>query len=113
MIADQIFEIDVCKLQFFYQGCNFNDNFLDYNRFFYRFGFFILQNFSGNIGGGGGLQFMMMILLNFLNFINGNGGGGGSCVVLYGQCGGLGFIGLKCCFFGICKYSNDWYLQCL
>ncbi|KAF3273646.1 hypothetical protein TWF970_008849 [Orbilia oligospora] len=40
-------------------------------------------------------------------------GDGGTCSPLYGQCGGQNFNGSKCCSSGICKYSNDWYSQCL
>lgn len=42
-----------------------------------------------------------------------NGASGGSCVALYGQCGGIGYSGATCCASGSCKYSNDWYSQCL
>jgi len=38
---------------------------------------------------------------------------GGSCSALYGQCGGSGYSGPTCCSSGTCKYSNDWYSQCL
>lgn len=41
------------------------------------------------------------------------GGGGGSCSAQWGQCGGNGWTGPKCCSSGSCKYSNDWYSQCL
>ncbi|KAG8700118.1 hypothetical protein FRC08_004919 [Ceratobasidium sp. 394] len=35
-------------------------------------------------------------------------------VAKYGQCGGLGYTGSKVCAAGsTCKYSNDWYSQCL
>ncbi|KAI2714077.1 CAZyme family GH10 [Penicillium roqueforti] len=34
-------------------------------------------------------------------------------VPLYGQCGGLGWTGSTTCTSGTCKYSNDWYSQCL
>ncbi|KAK6356389.1 hypothetical protein TWF718_000750 [Orbilia javanica] len=32
---------------------------------------------------------------------------------LYGQCGGQGWTGPTTCAQGTCKYSNDWYSQCL
>jgi hypothetical protein len=32
---------------------------------------------------------------------------------LYGQCGGINWTGAKCCIQSTCKYSNDWYSQCL
>ncbi|KAK4149186.1 glycosyl hydrolase family 61-domain-containing protein [Chaetomidium leptoderma] len=57
---------------------------------------------------------------------SGGGSGGGSnpqpepttnpgtgCAALYGQCGGSGFTGAKCCASGTCKASNEWYSQCL
>jgi lysophospholipase L1-like esterase len=37
----------------------------------------------------------------------------GSCAALYGQCGGQGYNGPKCCAQGTCKYGNDWYSQCV
>lgn len=40
-------------------------------------------------------------------------GGGGACAALYGQCGGQGHTGPKCCAAGTCTLSNDWYSQCL
>ncbi|KAH7029882.1 fungal cellulose binding domain-containing protein [Microdochium trichocladiopsis] len=55
-------------------------------------------NGGGNTGGGGG---------------SGGGGGGGSCAALYGQCGGEGWAGAKCCSAGTCKASNQYYSQCL
>lgn len=39
--------------------------------------------------------------------------GGGSCAGQWSQCGGIGWTGAKCCASGSCKYSNDWYSQCL
>ncbi|KAI9150026.1 putative Carbohydrate Esterase Family 3 [Paramyrothecium foliicola] len=37
----------------------------------------------------------------------------GTCAALYGQCGGSGWPGPKCCTQGTCKASNEWYSQCL
>ncbi|CAI6289563.1 unnamed protein product [Periconia digitata] len=37
----------------------------------------------------------------------------GNCAALYGQCGGEGWDGPKCCSQGSCKFSNNWYSQCL
>ncbi|KAG9045366.1 hypothetical protein FS837_006435 [Tulasnella sp. UAMH 9824] len=40
--------------------------------------------------------------------------GGGNCVAIWGQCGGQGYNGPTCCQSGsTCKYSNQWYSQCL
>ncbi|KAK7192958.1 hypothetical protein DPSP01_005166 [Paraphaeosphaeria sporulosa] len=39
--------------------------------------------------------------------------GGAGCAALYGQCGGNGFTGAKCCSAGSCKVANPWYSQCL
>jgi len=36
-----------------------------------------------------------------------------SGVPLYGQCGGQGYAGSTVCAAGTCKYSNQWYSQCL
>lgn len=40
-------------------------------------------------------------------------GNSGSCAAMWAQCGGSGWTGPKCCSAGTCKYSNDWYSQCL
>ena len=38
----------------------------------------------------------------------------GCTVALYGQCGGQGYTGCTTCAAGsTCKFSNDWYSQCL
>lgn len=42
-----------------------------------------------------------------------SGGGGGGCAALYGQCGGSGWTGATCCSSGTCKFSSEWYSQCL
>lgn len=35
------------------------------------------------------------------------------CNALYGQCGGVGWAGERCCATGSsCQYENDYYLQC-
>ncbi|CAG7851064.1 SubName: Full=Related to endoglucanase B {ECO:0000313/EMBL:CCA72182.1} [Serendipita indica DSM 11827] len=49
---------------------------------------------------------------------NNNGGqsttnGGGSGAPLYGQCGGQGWNGPTTCAQGTCKYSSQYYSQCL
>ncbi|CCA76684.1 probable endo-1,4-beta-xylanase B precursor [Serendipita indica DSM 11827] len=39
---------------------------------------------------------------------------GGTCAAKWGQCGGQGYSGPTCCQSGsTCKYSNQWYSQCL
>jgi hypothetical protein len=38
--------------------------------------------------------------------------GGGSCSAMYGQCGGEGWTGPKCCSAGTCRATNQWYSQC-
>ena len=35
------------------------------------------------------------------------------CSPLYGQCGGSGWAGAKCCSSGTCKATNEWYSQCV
>jgi hypothetical protein len=35
------------------------------------------------------------------------------CAALWGQCGGQGFSGAKCCSAGSCKEMNPYYSQCL
>ncbi|KAJ3047548.1 hypothetical protein HK097_011443 [Rhizophlyctis rosea] len=39
--------------------------------------------------------------------------GGGSGAALYGQCGGKNWTGPTTCAQGTCKFSNDYYSQCL
>ncbi|KAJ4286001.1 hypothetical protein N0V88_008152 [Collariella sp. IMI 366227] len=39
--------------------------------------------------------------------------GGAGCAALWGQCGGQGWTGAKCCSQGTCKAANQWYSQCL
>ncbi|KAI9167218.1 Polysaccharide monooxygenase Cel61a 4 [Paramyrothecium foliicola] len=36
-----------------------------------------------------------------------------NCSGMYGQCGGKGFNGAKCCSAGSCKAVNEWYSQCV
>jgi hypothetical protein len=36
-----------------------------------------------------------------------------NCAGMYGQCGGQGFQGGKCCSAGSCKEVNPWYSQCV
>lgn len=39
---------------------------------------------------------------------------GGACASRYGQCGGANWSGPTCCESGTtCRFSNDWYSQCL
>ncbi|KAM0326657.1 hypothetical protein ACHAQA_006526 [Verticillium albo-atrum] len=38
---------------------------------------------------------------------------GGNCAPLWGQCGGQGWNGAKCCSQGTCRAQNQWYSQCL
>ncbi|KAF3206586.1 hypothetical protein TWF106_011223 [Orbilia oligospora] len=42
-----------------------------------------------------------------------NNNNGGTCSALWGQCGGIGWTGPKCCLTGSCKSSNAYYSQCL
>ncbi|KAH6616904.1 glycosyl hydrolase family 61-domain-containing protein [Boeremia exigua] len=41
------------------------------------------------------------------------GPAGTGCATLFGQCGGQGYNGAKCCSTGSCKAANQWYSQCL
>ncbi|KAI6785983.1 Polysaccharide monooxygenase Cel61a 4 [Emericellopsis cladophorae] len=55
-------------------------------------------NGAGNGGGGGEPS---------------NPGNGGGCSAMYGQCGGNGWGGAKCCSAGSCQVVNEWYHQCV
>ncbi|KAK0387522.1 hypothetical protein NLU13_3768 [Sarocladium strictum] len=37
----------------------------------------------------------------------------GTCASIWAQCGGNGWSGPTCCSQGTCKFSNDWYSQCV
>lgn len=37
----------------------------------------------------------------------------GNCASMWGQCGGNGWAGPTCCTSGTCKFSNDYYSQCV
>ncbi|KAJ3121338.1 hypothetical protein HK098_003778 [Nowakowskiella sp. JEL0407] len=43
---------------------------------------------------------------------NGGGSTGGNCSAMWGQCGGSGYNGPKCCSSGTCVAQNQWYSQC-
>jgi len=74
--------------------------------------FGIAGTFPGNVGGGGGGATPTSVTTSSKPTTT-SGSGGGACAALYGQCGGSGYTGPKCCSSGTCKYSNDWYSQCL
>jgi len=60
---------------------------------------------STTIAGGGGSQ---------PTGTNPGSGGGSNCAAKWAQCGGQGFTGPTCCQSGsTCKFSNQWYSQCL
>jgi hypothetical protein len=109
--ADQTFEVDACKLQLLYQGRNPSIN-TEYDRLPYRPGLLTLQNPNGQ---------PPPSTTQPPTSTRTTGGvvpptstsGGGNCSPLWGQCGGSGWTGPKCCSSGTCTVSNEWYSQCV
>jgi endo-1,4-beta-xylanase len=74
-----------------------------------------ILNAWGSSSGGGGTPVTSTPPAATTTALSGGGGTPGGCTAAHwAQCGGNGYSGCKTCEAPYtCKYSNDWYSQCL
>ncbi|KAI6780733.1 uncharacterized protein J7T54_001041 [Emericellopsis cladophorae] len=73
--------------------------------------FFTQDGLKGDTGGGDPGTTTTLVTRTTTT---GTGPTSGPCAARYGQCGGQGWSGPKCCESGTtCTFGNDWYSQCL